>query len=406
MSSAKPALLMLVHRIPYPPNKGDKIRSFNLMKALSEHYTLHLACFIDDPFDKQYINKLNQWCASVFCVSRPAWRAKLYALTGFVTNQAITLPYYFSFAMSAWVKSAITAHNIDKILVYSSSMAQYVDKPGYQQLNRVIDFVDIDSDKWRQYAAKSRGVKRWFYQREARLLLQYETHICQRFNSSLFVSADEAGAFRALLPAELQHKVHSVLNGVDTDYFTPEVQSSRPEYHLPEHYIVFTGAMDYRANIDAVCWFCQNIWPRLKQQYPQLHFIIVGGKPSAEVRALSQQAGVIVTGRVYDVRPYIARSRFAVAPMLIARGIQNKVLEAMAMNKTVVCSAMAMEGINAPHSEDVVIADGVDNFTRACIRQLERTTAPGTNRHWIMQHFTWQQTLAKLNHFICGELPA
>ncbi|KUM52650.1 TIGR03087 family PEP-CTERM/XrtA system glycosyltransferase [Rheinheimera sp. EpRS3] len=404
MTDPKPDLLLLVHRIPYPPNKGDKIRSFNLMKALSQHYTVHLGCFIDDPFDRQYIDTLSQWCATVFCVNQAKWRAKLCALSGFITNQAITLPYYFSFAMAAWVNATINTHKIKKVLVYSSSMAQYVDKTEYQPLSRVIDFVDIDSDKWRQYAEKSRGVKRWFYQREARLLLQYEKHICQRFNSSLFVSDDEASAFRAMLPVQLQHKVHSVLNGVDTDYFSPETPACKTEQTLPEQYIVFTGAMDYWANVDAVCWFCQNIWPRLKQLYPQLHFVIVGGKPSAEVRALSQQAGVVVTGRVDDVRPYISHARFAVAPMLIARGIQNKVLEAMAMNKAVVCSGMAMEGINAPASEDAVIAEGIEGFIRACKRQLDRPSAPSANRQWILQHFTWQQTLVRLNSFIHPEL--
>lgn len=404
MTSAKPDLLLLVHRIPYPPNKGDKIRSFNLMKALSQHYTVHLGCFIDDPFDKQYIETLNQWCATVFCVNQDKWQAKLRALSGFLTRQAITLPYYFSFAMTAWVKETIKRHKIEKVLVYSSSMAQYVDKADYQAISKVIDFVDIDSDKWRQYAEKSHGVKRWFYQREARLLLQYEKQICQHFNSSLFVSDDEASAFRAMLPSELHHKVHSVLNGVDTDYFSPETPACKTEQTLPEQYIVFTGAMDYWANVDAVCWFCQNVWPRLKQLYPKLHFVIVGGKPSAEVRALSQQAGVLVTGRVDDVRPYISNARFAVAPMLIARGIQNKVLEAMAMNKAVVCSAMAMEGINAPASEDAVIAEGTEGFISACKQQLERTSLPFTNRQWILHNFTWQQTLVKLNSFITPEL--
>lgn len=406
MTAVKPDLLLLVHRIPYPPNKGDKIRSFNLMKALSQHYTVHLGCFIDDSFDRQYVDILSQWCATVFCVNQVKWQAKIFALSGFVNHQAVTLPYYFSFAMAGWVKVIITRHKIEKVLVYSSSMAQYVDKADYQNLVRVIDFVDIDSDKWRQYADKSRGIKRWFYQREARLLLQYEAQICQRFNNSLFVSDDEAHAFRAMLPAELQNKVHSVLNGVDTEYFSPDITNAEAEHVLPEQYIVFTGAMDYWANVDAVCWFCQNIWPRLKQLYPQLHFVIVGGKPSVEVRALSQQTGIIVTGRVNDVRPYISQAVFAVAPMLIARGIQNKVLEAMAMNKAVVCSAMAMEGINAPVSEDAVIADGVEGFIRACKQQLDRTLTPCTNRQWILQHFTWQQTLAQLNSFIRPELSA
>lgn len=398
MSQHKPALLLLVHRIPYPPNKGDKIRSFNLMKALSEHYDIHLGCFIDDPFDQQYVPMLTQWCKSVCCLNLNKWRAKLSGLTGFISNNAITLPYYYSAAMASWVKHTLQANTIDNVLVYSSSMAQYVDAATHQQLTRVIDFVDIDSDKWRQYADKSSGLKRWFYQREARLLQQYEIAVCQRFNASLFVSDDEASAFRKLLPATLQPRVHSLLNGVDTGFFDPALPLETVD--LPRRYIVFTGAMDYWANVDAVCWFCQNIWPRLLQQHPDLQFLIVGGKPSSEVRALAQQRGVIVSGRVNDIRPYIANACFAVAPMLIARGIQNKVLEAMAMNKAVICSSMAMEGINAPSGPGAIVADGTENFSQACLNLLQQPLAECDNRQWIIANFTWQQTLAALPEFI------
>lgn len=412
MSQPKTALLLLVHRIPYPPNKGDKIRSFNLMKALSEQYDIHLGCFIDDPFDNQYIATLSKWCKSVRCINQVKWRAKLLGLSGFISNKAITLPYYYSPAMASWVKHTLHTMQINKVLVYSSSMAQYIDAANYQSLNRVIDFVDIDSDKWQQYANKSSGIKRWFYQREARLLQQYETAICQRFNASLFVSDDEASAFRALLPATLHSRVHSVLNGVDTEYFNSA--QTIANVALPERYIIFTGAMDYWANADAVSWFCQHIWPRLKQLQPNLSLLIVGSKPSAQVRALAQQPDVIVTGRVNDVRPYIANACFAIAPMLIARGIQNKVLEAMAMNKAVVCTSMAMEGINAPAGPATVVADTADDFTHACNSLLQHAPQQANNsdssalnnREWIIANFTWQQTLASLPQLIAAEVIA
>jgi sugar transferase (PEP-CTERM/EpsH1 system associated) len=398
MNATKPSLLLLVHRIPYPPNKGDKIRSFNLMKALSEHYHIHLGCFYDDSYDQQYIVTLSQWCKSVCCLNLAKWRATLTGLSGFISGNAITLPYYYHSGMSAWVKQTLKTEHIGSVLVYSSSMAQYVDNKAGSTLNRVIDFVDIDSDKWRQYAEKNSGIKRWFYHREARLLQQYEMGVCQRFNASLFVSEDEASAFQKLLPLKLQSKVHSVLNGVDTDFFNPAIALATPE--LPEHYIVFTGAMDYWANVDAVCWFCRNIWPQLKQRYPNLHFLIVGGKPASEVQALAAIDGVIVSGRVSDIRPYIGNACFAVAPMLIARGIQNKVLEAMAMNKAVVCSTMAMEGINAPASQGCLVADGAEQFSQACLTLLQSPLLQGNNRQWIIENFTWKKTLTRLSHYI------
>lgn len=404
MNQPKPPLLLLVHRIPYPPNKGDKIRSFHLLKALSERYQVHLGCFYDDDFDRQYISTLAQWCETVCCLKLSKWQAMLTGLTGFIRAKAITLPYYYQRQMAAWVTQTQARYDIQKVLVYSSSMAQYADGAIFADLTRVIDFVDIDSDKWRQYAAKSSGIKKWFYQREARLLQQYELAICQRFDRSLFVSEDEASAFRQLLGPALQAKVLSLLNGVDTDYFSPDAPTTAPEPSLPENFIVFTGAMDYWANVDAVCWFCQHVWPVLRRHQPQLQFWIVGGNPTADVQALSQQSGVVVTGRVADVRPYLAAARFAIAPMLIARGIQNKVLEAMAMNKAVVCSSMAMEGINAPLNANAIVADGVEQFSKACLQLLAVKPAP-TNRQWILEHFTWPHTLAALPQLIEADYP-
>ncbi|MGI5310734.1 TIGR03087 family PEP-CTERM/XrtA system glycosyltransferase [Rheinheimera sp. WS51] len=392
----KPDLLFLVHRIPYPPNKGDKIRSFNLLKHLSKNYNIHLGCFVDDPFDLQYIEKLNRWCQSCHVIKQNKWLAKLVGLTGFITNKPITLPYYYSASMQAWVNKVQQQHDIDNVLVYSSSMAQYVEQPKYSALNRIIDFVDIDSDKWRQYARKNTGIKRWFYQREATLLQRYEQDICHAFTKSLFVSEDEAKAFRQLMPKAAEHKIQSLLNGVDTDFFKPDSQLTAVEATLPEQFIVFTGAMDYWANIDAVLWFTKQVWPKLKAQYPKLQFIIVGGNPSAEIKNVAKNQSIIVTGRVVDVRPYIQHALFAVAPMLIARGIQNKVLEAMSMNKAVICSTMAMEGINAPTDAGAKVADTAEDFFNACLAELEQPSIQ-SSRQWILNHFTWPNTLKKLD---------
>uniref|UniRef100_UPI0040489114 TIGR03087 family PEP-CTERM/XrtA system glycosyltransferase n=1 Tax=Rheinheimera sp. TaxID=1869214 RepID=UPI0040489114 len=401
-ATIKPALLMLVHRIPYPPNKGDKIRSFNLLKNLSQQYRIYLACFVDDPYDEQYIGELNHWCAEVCCIRLSKKQAMLRGLTAFISNKAVTLPYYYDAAMQRWINSKITQQHISQVLVYSSAMAQYVqDKPALT--TKVIDFVDIDSDKWLQYSRRSQGIKRWFYRREARLLQRYEIEICQQFNKSLFVSEDEASAFRQLLPKMVHSKVHSLSNGVDIEYFDPLADLPDAELKLPADYLVFTGAMDYWANVDAVCWFCREVWPTLRQHYPRLHFLIVGGNPHADVKALSQFAGVIVTGRVADVRPYLHAALFAVAPMLIARGIQNKVLEAMAMNKAVICTPMAMEGINAPLTAHTQIADNANSFTALCLSMLATPSQNNVNRQWVIQHFSWQYTLSRLSRFITAE---
>jgi sugar transferase (PEP-CTERM/EpsH1 system associated) len=397
---AKSKILYLCHRIPYPPNKGDKIRSFNLLKALSEQYEVHLGCFIDDDFDYQYVDKLAQWCVDYKCRPQKKWRAKLKGLTSFLTGQPITIPYYSDVQLQRWVDHTLAKYQIDTVVVFSSSMAQFVDKPQYRHLHRVIDFVDVDSDKWRQYAENHGGIMRWVYQREHRLLQKVERQYCEHFDRSLFVSPDEAELFRTLMPHDLSPKIQPLLNGVDVRFFDPSLPLSAAEFELNKPYIVFTGAMDYWANVDAVCWFVEHVWPGILQQHPTLHFMIVGGNPSSEVKELAKNPGIVVTGRVEDVRPYIHNALLVVAPLRIARGIQNKVLEAMAMNKIVIATAMAMEGINAPESAWLKQTDAAAEFTTHVLESLSSPSSNIAARQWIIDHFTWSATLEPLKQWM------
>jgi sugar transferase (PEP-CTERM/EpsH1 system associated) len=409
-SIQKEPLLFLCHRIPFPPNKGDKIRSFNILKKLSEQYEVHLGCFIDDSFDKQYVSGLQKYCASIFHLDQHKTLAKIKGLTGFLTNKPITLPYYFDKRMQQWTYRVIAQYKISKVFVYSSSMAQYVQENSskddeYSALERVIDFVDVDSDKWRQYANKKAGIAKWFFNREYKLLAREENVICAQFTHSLFVSPDEAQLFRDNQPQAQQGKVHGVLNGVDVDFFNPEVSFSEENLVPTVPFISFTGAMDYWANVDAVLWFVEHVWPLILVEQPTAIFCIVGGNPSSEVKALAKNnKGIVVTGRVHDVRPFIDKAQCIVAPLQIARGIQNKVLEAMSLNKSIVVTTMAMEGINAKQSEGVVITDDESVYAQACLTLLSKQPKALTNREWILEHFTWQQTLQPLmNYFSVKE---
>lgn len=392
-------LLYLVHRIPYPPNKGDKIRSFHFLKALSERYEIYLGTFIDDPDDRQYTEALKTFCRVSFCVDLQPKLAKMLSLKGFLTGEPLSLPYYRHQVFQEWVDKTIAQENIERAMIFSSPMAQYLEK--HASIHVVADFVDVDSDKWSQYAKSKTWPASWVYQREAEKLLSYEARIAQQTDATLFVSNQEAELFKQLAPASAD-KIGFVNNGVDTEFFDPDLsyESTFPKNHTV---IVFTGAMDYWANVDAVVWFAQQVFPLVKRQCPEARFYIVGSKPTKQVQQLADDVAVIVTGRVDDVRNYVAHAHVVVAPLRIARGIQNKVLEAMAMAKPVVVTSAAMEGIVGSSAIEVQVTDVPEQFAEQVIRYLQQPIQPiAENRRYVQDDFSWRQNGQKLCNLIAG----
>jgi len=387
-------LLFLAHRIPYPPNKGDKIRSYHFLKYLTDFYAVHLGTFVDDPIDWQYTDKLDAICAETCYLGLNSLQAKIKSLQGLLTGEALSLPYYKNQAMQNWVDSTIKTYSIKKVLIFSSVMAQFIKKT--HDVEMIVDFVDVDSDKWRQYAISKKGLGAWIYKRESKYLFNYEKKIVEQAKASFFISEQEAALFKKLAP-NVSEKVTYINSGVNTDYFSPEQTFANP-YSKDEDVIVFTGAMDYWANVDAVKWFAVDVFPHIKKNFPALKFYIVGSRPSKEVEALASNA-IVVTGVVDDIRPYLAHAKLAVAPLRIARGIQNKVLEAMAMGKYVVATSAAMEGI--PYNETLDISVGDE--ANVVIEQLEELLQanPGAmvsnnNRHFVLVKFSWKQNLHRL----------
>jgi len=394
-------LLFLAHRIPYPPNKGDKIRSYHFLKYLSSEYAVHLGAFIDEPKDWQYTDKLDELCVETHFLGLNPLQAKIKSVQGLLTGQALSLPYYKSQAMREWVEHTIKAHSIKKVLIFSSVMAQFI-SPEFQHQNEIdmiVDFVDVDSDKWRQYAAKKQGLARWIYQREAKYLFDYEQKIAEQSKTSVFVSEQEAALFKALAPTLSEKKIGHINNGVDTDFFSPEQAFVSP-YRDDEQVMVFTGAMDYWANVDAVTWFATEVFSQVIKNHPKAKFYIVGSKPSKEVEALARNNNIVVTGAVDDVRPYVAHAKLAVAPLRIARGIQNKVLEAMAMGKHVVATSAAMEGIPYDESLAVSVADDVEIMVNQLVELLRNNSTVITsnaNRDFVKVKFSWEQNVNQLS---------
>jgi polysaccharide biosynthesis protein PslH len=399
-------LLYLVHRLPYPPNKGDKVRSYHLLRHLLANHQVFVGTFLDDPEDEVHVGTLRALCAGLHVTRLHPARARLGSLAGLIDGEALTLRYYRDAALQRWVRATARHEGVDAVVVFSSSMAQYADGLGLPML---VDFVDVDSAKWTEYATHHRWPMSWLYRREGEQLLAYERAVAARATWSFFVTEKEATLFRSLAP-ESAHSCEAMGNGVDADYFAPDSMRASP-FADDERAVVFTGAMDYWPNVDAVTWFAIEMLPKLRVQWPTLRFHIVGRSPTPAVRALAGDS-VNVTGTVLDVRPYLQHAAVVVAPLRLARGIQNKILEAMAMGKAVVAARESAEVITAGRGTELVEADDSAAFVRevdTLLREPMRAAAIGlAGRHRVQHDYSWDAQLSTVDRhlaLLCAEQP-
>ncbi|PID58038.1 hypothetical protein CSB45_04940 [candidate division KSB3 bacterium] len=388
-------ILFLTQRVPYPPNKGDKLRSFHEIRYLARRHQVALLCLTDDEQEIRYEHKLQKFCRSVKVVYQSPLQSKMRALLSLTTSNPLTLPFFYSPRLADLVRTSIQRGEYDLIFVYCSSMAQYV--PQNCPIPAIIDFVDVDSEKWAQYAKYAQFPWTVIYRRESRKLRAYESQITKRFQHGFLVSEQEVKDFHRLVSA--WDALTALPNGVDFRVFHP----GSGEYD--SHNLVFTGAMDYFANIEAMQYFCHDILPRIRKEIPDVSLSIVGSKPSEAVRQLAEELpGVTVTGFVESVLPYLHKAAVFVAPMRIARGVQNKILEAMAAGVPVVISSLGFEGLTATPGRDVFVEDDAKDFARQVISLIRdaalRRTVAERARKCIEDHYNWENNLSRLDEAI------
>lgn len=388
--------LFLAHRIPYPPDRGDKIRSWHLLKHLAARGRVHLACFADDEADLAHLpalrealgGRLGEACVEIRRTSRPA--AGLRAL---IERKPVSLTLFDSSELRRFVNAIVAKPEVDTIFAFSGQMAQFVPEGARQRF--LMDFGDVDSAKFADYASRG-GPLAWVHRREAARLAAFERATAARADFSLFVSEAEAGLFRTRV-APPDADVRSVQNGVDLRYYDPAARVEKAD--APHPLIVFTGQMDYAPNIDAVDWFAREVMPLI----PAATFAIVGRKPPKAVRRLASDR-VIVTGAVEDVRSWLLAADIVVAPLRIARGIQNKVLEAMAMGRPVVASPAAYEGVDAVVGRDLLVAESRVAQAEAILNLLEDKEAAAAMgaaaRCRVEDVYPWDARLAPLDSLL------
>jgi sugar transferase (PEP-CTERM/EpsH1 system associated) len=396
-------LLLLTHRIPYPPDKGDKVRSYHLLKQLTRRFRVHLGTFVDTESDWQYVDDVRRMCGETCFVRLDPLQRRIASLQGLFRGEALTLSYYRHAKLSAWVNELRRSHAIRHVLAFSSAMGQYVVPD--PETRSVADLVDVDSDKWRQYASTQPWPLSLLYRREAEQLLAYERRVARSFDATVFVNSREAELFARLAP-ESKRSIRFVNNGVDADYFSPLRQYADP-YRQGAAAIAFTGAMDYWPNVDAAQWFAQHIFPALRRRFANCEFHVVGARPARQVRRLERLPGVTVTGTVPDIRPYLAHACLVVAPLRIARGTQNKILEGMAMARPVLASVQAAAGIDARSGEEIMVAGDADEFILQAIGVLEGQVAAGLGinaRERVLRDYDWAANLAGIEALLDSEM--
>ena len=388
-------ILYLCHRIPYPPDKGDKIRAFHQLRALSERHEVDVFTLVDDEADLAGQSALAAYCRKLTVARIHSKLARLRALPFLLTNAPLTIPYFYSSKLATEVMEALRRRTYDRIFVYCSAMAQYVAHA--RGIPVVTDLVDVDSDKWTQYAAARRFPFSALFRREGRLLSDYERRICER-SACVLVTTEREGQL-ALRISPLA-RVRVVPNGVDANYFSPHAVP--PEVGPPA--VVFTGDMSYFPNEDAVTFFVREVLPQVRQTIPDVRFLIVGRNPSRKVRRLERTAGVQITGFVPDVRPYFARARVAVAPFSMSAGIPNKILEAMAYGLPVVATQRATQGL-APSVAEAILIGQSPNELASQIVLLIRDLAWGRRkglegRLRVAEEYSWECALKRMLQII------
>jgi sugar transferase (PEP-CTERM/EpsH1 system associated) len=388
-------VLFLTQRLPYAPNRGDRLRAYHMMAALAPHAAIDLISLVHDAEEASHAGEIAT-AAAVRAV--PTSRVHAARRTGQVLlrDQPLTHALLDAPGMRRAIEAALAAATPDVVFAYCSGMARFALEPPLARLPLVLDFVDVDSAKWTALGATTGGPKGWVYRREARVLGRFEAEAARRARVSLVVTAREREALLALAP-EVHVEVQE--NGVDVASFRAE----GPPAGTPT--VVFCGVMNYAPNEAGALWLGRHVWPIVTRQRPDARLAIVGASPTAAVSALARaDGGITVTGSVPDVRPYLWQGAVSVAPLMTARGTQNKVLEAVAAGLPCVVTPAVAEGLPAEVAPAVRVADGPEGFAEAVLGLL---AASPTERRALagraaMADLTWSRRLAAFPALVRG----
>lgn len=379
---------MLTHRLPYPPDKGERIRSYHWLRALAREHQVDLLSLTDTPIAPDHRTVLEKLVNNLWAVPLPAWTRPFRLAHAFFTRKSFTEGYFHSSQMRRLLKKIHTTEHYDLTFALCSSSASYlVNTPHPNRL--IVDLIDVDSEKWLRYADQTKKLDRWIYLREHKKIANLERRLATIAQTLITVSPRECRLLKKIAP---NANTFAIPNGVDTEYFKPETNE-------PPNKIVFIGQMDYLPNFHAVTWFAQNVWPILHHQNPTLQWTIVGRNPAPNVTELSKLPNVTVTGFVPDVRPFLVQA-ISIAPIQISCGVQNKVLEALAAGSPVISSPAVAQGLDVQAQKDFLIAKTPADWIAAINLLLTDQDLTARLAHQarqsILQHLTWNHIAEKM----------
>lgn len=386
-------ILFVCHRFPFPPKRGGKIRPFHMIKHLSAEHRVTVASLARSDEEAREGEGIAPHCAAYEMgqVSNPIQVMRMIA--HLPTLRPSSMGFFYSPSLARRIKSLLQKEKFDLILVHCSSVAQYVED--VRDIPKILDFGDMDSQKWLEYAGHKPLPLSMGYRLEGNKMLRAEKRLAGKFD---LCTATTRAEWETLNGYGVDVSGGWFPNGVDSDYFKPSEEAYEPDT------ICFLGRMDYYPNQQCMFDYCANVLPKIRARRPNVKLQIVGADPSTAVRRLADLPGVSVTGRVPDVRPYLHLAALSVAPLSIARGTQNKILEAMAAGVPVVTSQAAAGGVDAEAEKHFLVARTAREHADAALRILEnpdeRQRLATAGRERMLSHHNWNSSMRRLDAIV------
>jgi sugar transferase (PEP-CTERM/EpsH1 system associated) len=384
-------ILFLSSRLPYPPDRGDRLRLFHIIKRLSQtEHKLFLISFIEKKNELEYLVELRRFCDGVKVVKLSRLSSMIKAVLGIFSHTPLQISYYKSKKMKKEIERFLLEKEINVIYVHLFRMAPYVEHRS--NIYKVLDLTDVISIEIERSMKYRKGLNKKIYSLESPRLRQYEKRMAAKFDETWVISETEAKILRDLSP---DAHIEIVTNGVDLDYFKPEENCEKKQR------IIFVGNLQVAHNIDAVLFFYEKIFPYILQKYPEIRFYVVGADPHQKIKSLSKDHRVVVTGFVRNLNQYLNEALIFVAPLRFGAGVQNKILEAMASGLPVVCTSLANQGIKAKNEKEILIADNpieFGNLILDLIDNADKSRLMGiAGRKFVAAKFNWDHALARFS---------